>query len=374
MIKNFSRVIFAAVLLFAGAVKAQTVNITINVLPPYSPYYSDYTSAYASRTLLILQNTTGTQQKIRLTGKLQGDNGILISTRGNYRPAQPIILNPHETKQLNGTTLQSVFDLNSVNVYGIDKAKLAASSRIPEGHYTLCIEAYEYSGVRLLSASAPMGCSMITITNPDPPVLVGPARNERLHATPANTAFFNWINPGAVPLGTQYKLEIAEMPDPARDPNQILNASSLPVLTTVVTGTSYQYNMRNVPFKPGKSYAWRVTAIDPNNRVVFRNNGRSPASVFIYEQENVKDDKYHPTKPDGDLSVIHYDYQVSGNLTYKYHLANDKQMPYVKTARRDTAVPLKLTKIELVYGLCYVPMDIHQEEIKEYKKGAPAKG
>ena len=373
-IKNFRRAIFAAVLLFAGAVKAQTVNITINVLPPYSPYYSDYTSAYASKTLLILQNTSGTQQKIRLTGKLQGDNGILISTRGNYRPAQPIILNPHETKQLNGTTLQSVFDLNSVNVYGIDKAKLAASSRIPEGHYTLCIEAYEFSGVRLLSANAPMGCSMITITNPDPPVLVGPARNERLRATPANTAFFNWINPGAVPLGTQYKVEIAEMPDPAKDPNQILNASSLPVLTTVVTGTSYQYNMRNVPFKPGKSYAWRVTAIDPNNRVVFRNNGRSPASVFIYEQDNGKDDKFGPTKPGHDLSVVHYDYQVSGNLTYKYHLANDKQMPYIKTARRDTAVPLKLTKIELVYGLCYLPMDIHQEEIKEYKKGAPAKG
>jgi len=375
-IKNLSRLIFAAVLLLTGgAVKAQTVNITINVLPPYSPYYSDYTSAYASKTLLILQNLSGTQQKVRLTGKLQGDNGILISTRANYRPAQPIILNPHETKQLNGTTLQSVFDLNSVNVYGIDKAKLAASSRIPEGHYTLCIEAYDYSGTRMLSANAPMGCSMITITNPDPPVLVGPSKNERLRATPANTAFFNWINPGTVPLGTQYKLEIAEMPDAGRDPNQILNAAGFPVLTTVVTGTSYQYNMRNVPFKPGKSYAWRVTAIDPNNKVVFRNNGRSPASVFIYQPDGSNDDdKFHPTKPGDNLSVIHYDYQISGNLTYQYHRYNDKQMPYVKTARRDSAVPLKLTKIELVYGLCYVPMDIHQEEIKEYKKGMPVRG
>src|SRR5689334_10911731 len=65
---------------------AQSVNINVNIIPPYSPYYSDYAGPNASKVLLILQNLTNTTKTIKLTGQLEGDNGIRISTKSNYVP------------------------------------------------------------------------------------------------------------------------------------------------------------------------------------------------------------------------------------------------------------------------------------------------
>ena len=221
----------------SSVVQAQKVNITVNILPPYSPYYSDYSGVNASKVLLILQNTTSNQVKVKLAGQLTGDNGVKIATYTNYVPLQPLILNAHETKQLNGLALKDIFDINNLSVAGIDKAKLAQTSRLPEGNYNFCLQAYDYNSKVLLSANAPMGCSFINITYPEPPVLIGPMPNEHLRAIPGKTLTLSWINTGTVPNTTQYKLEIAEMPDIAKDPNQVLNATSFPVLSTNVIGT-----------------------------------------------------------------------------------------------------------------------------------------
>ncbi|MEE1945415.1 hypothetical protein VRU48_09870 [Pedobacter sp. KR3-3] len=308
-------VVFVLVLLLflwnAKTVYAQTnaVNITVNIVPPYSPYYSDYSGPNASKVLLIIQNTSASQLKLKLTGQLQGDNGIKISTKSTYVPLQPIILNPRETKQLNGLALKDIFDLNSLNVYGIDKVKLVQTSRLPEGNYTFCIQAVDMNTNQTVSATAPLGCTTISIAYPDAPVLINPLANASVKAVDPQLLVFNWINAGYAPPVTQYILQVAEMPLTGGDPNQILNSTSFPLINKTLTSTSYTLSQLDPPLRVGKRYAWRVQAIDPTGQTLFKNDGRSGALVFTYgsqliTQQIVDDTKLYLINPNEKENIV----------------------------------------------------------------------
>ncbi|WP_199140844.1 hypothetical protein [Pedobacter sp. ASV12] len=295
----------------ARTVYAQTnaVNITVNIIPPYSPYYSDYSGPNASKVLLIIQNTSPGQLKLKLTGQLQGDNGIKISTKSTYVPLQPIILNPRETKQLNGLALKDIFDLNSLNVYGIDKVKLVQTSRLPEGNYTFCIQAVDMNTNQVVSATAPLGCTTISIAYPDAPVLINPLANASVKTVDPQVMVFNWINAGYAPPTTQYILQVAEMPLAGGDPNQILNSTSFPLINKTLTATSYTLSQLDPPLKVGKRYAWRVQAIDPTGQTLFKNDGRSGAFVFTYgsqviAQQNIDNNKLYVVNPNEKDNII----------------------------------------------------------------------
>jgi len=255
------------------------VVVTVNIQPPYSPYYSDYSGANAGKVFLIVRNLTNTQKSIKLKGQLTGNNGISITTKSTYVPLQPIILLPNQTKQLNGTALKDIFDLNSLNVYGVDKVKLVQTSRLPEGNYDFCIQAVDMNTNKSISDN---GCTRFDISYPNAPVLISPAAFEKVNALVPQNILFNWINAGTVPLNTQYIIQVAQMPDIPADPNQVLNATTLPLLNQRIIGTSYRYGIGNVPLVVGKKYAWRAIASDPSGKTGFMNDGKSQAHVFVY--------------------------------------------------------------------------------------------
>ncbi|WP_316793827.1 hypothetical protein [Pedobacter frigoris] len=304
-----------------------SINITVNIVPPYSPYYSDYSGANAGKVLLIVQNQSAVQRTIKLTGQLQGDNGIKITTKSNYVPLKPIILSPNETKQLSGLALKDIFDLNTLNVYGVDKVKIVQTSRLPEGNYTFCIQAVDYNTNQLLSSNAPLGCTSLSITYPEAPVLIGPRINEEVRETNPQSMVFNWMNTGVVPMGTQYVLQLAEMPDVPSDPNQILNSASFPLINKNVNGFAYVLSPSDPPLKFGKLYAWRIKAVDPTGKTVFKNDGVSRASQFRYGSGKVSP-IFALIKPKANDGVVTLDTlsfnwkilnkaQVSGNRKYE---------------------------------------------------------
>ncbi|SFH16474.1 hypothetical protein [Pedobacter insulae] len=287
-----------------GQQASPQVSLTVNILPPYSPYYSDYAGVNASKVLLIVRNLTSSSKKIKLTGQLSGDNGIRITTKSNYIPLQPLILNPNETKQLNGLALRDIFDLSSLNVYGVDKVKLVQSSRLPEGNYSFCIQAVDMNTNQLISSNAPLGCTNITITYPDAPVLVSPTANFSIFSTTPQSVVFNWLNPGFAPMGTQYVLQIAEMPLRAADPNQVLNSVSFPLVNRTLNGFSYVLSPADPPLLVGKLYAWRVKAVDPSGKVVFKNGGVSQANLFTYASQVNLDSPPILTSPKEHANII----------------------------------------------------------------------
>ena len=282
-VKGISALLFMGVCSFLNSgVLAQSVNINVNITPPYSPFYSDYSGANASKVFLTLQNLTNTTKNIKLTGQLEGDNGIRITTKSNYVPLQPIVLNPNQVRQLNGLALKDIFDVNTLNVYGVDKVKLVQTSRLPEGNYKFCIQAVDMATNQVLSATEPLGCTTISITYPDAPVLIAPQASSSVFATTPQSVVFNWINAGFAPAGTQYVLQLAEIPRGVRDPNQLLNSVSFPLVNKTLSGFSYVLSPADPPLVVGKRYAWRVKALDPTGRTVFKNNGISAANIFTY--------------------------------------------------------------------------------------------
>jgi hypothetical protein len=291
IIKRFKRsttlLLIAILMMVSYGLFAQTpaqVNISVNISSPYSPFYADYAGQNASKVLLIVQNLTSTQKKIKLTGQLSGDNGITISTKSTYVPLQPIILNPNETKQLNGLALKDIFDLNTLNVYGIDKVKLVRTSRLPEGNYTFCIQAVDMTNNQVISTGVPLGCSSISIIYPDAPFLMNPSSNVSVPAI--KTMPFSWGNNVILPMGIEYTLQLAEMPDVKTDPNQVLNSTSFPVINRKIFNvTSTTLSPSDPPLKEGKRYAWRVIATDPGGKIIFKNNGISRANEFRYGEK-----------------------------------------------------------------------------------------
>jgi hypothetical protein len=266
-----------------------TVNIVLNVLPPYSPYYADYSGPNAAKVLLMLQNLSTTPANIKLVGQLEGDNGIRLTTKSNYVPLIPINLGPNESKQLNGLALKDIFDVNTLNVYGIDKSRLVYTSRLPEGNYSFCIQAVDMNTNKVLSSTAPLGCTTISITYPDAPILLGPAPDKQFISfnNAPQVIPFVWANAGYAPPATQYILQVAEMPDVPSNPNQILNATSFPVINKTLSTQTYVLTANDPPLKPGKRYAWRVKAFDAMGKVIFKNDGVSGANIFTYKGPEV---------------------------------------------------------------------------------------
>jgi hypothetical protein len=313
IIKRFKRSaalrLITILTMFSGGLFAQApaqVNINVTVSPPYSPFYADYAGSNASKVLLIVQNLSSTQKKIKLTGQLNGDNGIRISTKSTYVPLQPIILNPNETKQLNGLALKDIFDLNTLNVYGIDKVKLVQTSRLPEGNYSFCIQAVDMTNNQVISSSAPLGCSFISIIYPDAPVLVNPFANSSIPAVTGQS--FVWQNNLSQPITVMYQFQVAEMPDERKDPNQILNATSwLKIDRTIVNSISTTLLPSDPPLTEGKRYAWRVIASDPSGKIIFKNNGISGANEFRYGEKPYIASTFQLNTPKENMGVKNLD-------------------------------------------------------------------
>lgn len=353
--KNFkSTAVLLLLMIFAfgtSSVFAQTpttpsVNITVTISSPYSPFYSDYAGPNADKVLLIIQNLSATQKNIKLTGELQGDNGIRISTKSNYVPLQPIILGPNETKQLNGLALKDIFDLNSLNVYGVDKVKIVQTSRLPEGNYSFCIKAVDMANNQVLSATAPMGCSSISIVYPDAPALINPLNNTTIPALTGQS--FVWMN--YLPLvGITYDFQVAEMPSEVRtDPNQVLNSTSIPLIQrTVANSTSTILSPSDPPLKAGKRYAWRVIASDPTGKIVFKNKGISAAAEFRYGEKAFVPSVLALNLPTADegiekLNELHFKWTFTDNSSQ-----NDNVGFYNGFPSRSTMALRVLNKYEL---------------------------
>ena len=275
------------------------VNISTSIFPPYSPYYADYSGVNATKVLVIVQNLTQNTLRIKLSGSLESRT-IDIHTRNNFIPLQPLILPPHAIVQLNGNRIKDIFDINNLSVKGIDIATLGQTSRLPEGDYQFCITAIDMNDNKTVLSAPGTGCTFLPIIYPDAPVLSSPGQT--VIATNPQSVIFSWFNPAAVPFSTQYRIELAEMPDVTSDPNHVLDATSFPMLSQTVTSYSYLYSIQNLQLIPGKKYAWRVTASDPTGKTVFKHNGVSPASYFIY----AKNDGEQPFKlaQEANLSVI----------------------------------------------------------------------
>lgn len=262
------------------------VQVTINLMPPYSAYLQDYAGA-GQQIQVIVRNTTQTALDVRLQGRVEGDNGVLIQTLPNFRPTRPLRLAPGETRILTRADLEGSFDLSQISAEGISKDLLYQGKPLPEGTYQVCIQAFDNRTSQPLSSGFPLGCSPpFSVRIIEPPILMAPLCDTEVMPTTPQATVFSWAPPvGVLPTQVSYTIRIIELPLTTVDPNVFIDAVALPPTGIEVKNlptNSFLYGPQYLPLKRGKRYAWRVQAIDRTGKLNLLNDGKSPVCAFQY--------------------------------------------------------------------------------------------
>ena len=308
-------------LVLSQVVHAQNeVILTPIISPPYSPYISDY----EDQLIISVQNTTAEVLEIKLTGKIEGDNGYVLFTKPNYLPSTPITLQPLETRLINATEEASEFldvDQLETNIPGTLQRNILATGLLPEGNYDFCVEARDYLSSALLSATAPAGCIPINISYPDPPILISPECDAQIQS---NLPIISWTPPigNLAEALLVYDLYVVPL-QPEENPFEAIDRAYTyqagnPIIFRDLLEPFYAWQIYDLPLETGRTYAVQVVARDLNERVVFNNLGRSQVCTFQLEEDN---EAVIGLQPGNDLNDLFGNFpssSISGQLVYHW--------------------------------------------------------
>ncbi|MCZ2222571.1 MAG: hypothetical protein LC122_02960 [Chitinophagales bacterium] len=276
------------VLPILSSLKAQLVNVNIAITPPYSSRISDYANNPGKIILTLTTANSGpvvAEPRVLLKVTIKGDNGIILSTKNNYIPSQPIIVQSNAPKVVDIQTISELFDINSLSIQGITEKEITEKGGLPEGNYQFCVRAFLYDNPNIpASAESPAGCTYVRLTELDPPLLIKPFDKEEIVQMGVQNLIFSWsISPGAEP-GTQYLFRMIEMLDPSKNPNDAMNARTTPAFFETITYSNILlYGPSEPTLVAGRKYAWSVTALPGVRGTAYKNNGRSEVRSFTYK-------------------------------------------------------------------------------------------
>ncbi len=319
--------------LLAGLSSLQgQITIIPTISPPFSPYFEDYLK-FENQQVMILVNTSNRRQEIKLTASIQGDNGYYANIREDFQPPNPIVLEPLETRSLTPRSPEfSIFDQNAVetNIPERTQIDLLASGILPEGNYTFCVQALDYTTSVPLSQPAPAGCAFIPISYMLPPVLMNPICESTVYN---RLPSFLWSPPVGNPgrgsfLYDLYIMKLTEGQDPniAMDRAVEYRAGN-PLIIENIPTNNYVYRPSDPILEHGVTYVMQVVVRDPMGGLLFENNGRSPVCTFQYVEERQNSTQGSgPTRTDI-IAPTGLITQLSGQLRYHFPGKTKKQKP-----------------------------------------------
>ena len=278
----------------SGLAQNRPVTSTLQLTPPYSVYLADYARPGSEQMLvyLLLRDLSELQYDARLRLTIEG-SGIRLQTDPNYQPP-PLTLEGGSPTIVSGEDLAPYLDSRNLLFSGITQAEYEQRRALPEGFYQFSVEVLDYRRAdRSLSRPATF---MAWFTLNEPPRITAPLCGSTLPLQEPTNILFQWMDggnvlPGAA-LATEYELTLVEV-FPADRPVEDAIRSSIPLLQTTTTETSYLYGLTDAALIPGQKYALRVRALDTEGRGIFKNDGYSQVCSFTYE------DGLIITPPDG---------------------------------------------------------------------------
>ena len=318
-------ILIAAITLFHGISRAQQfpVQVTPQLLPPYSVQVSDYYSPGAAGTklnlLLLLRDFNKPQLQVRLRMSIEGQS-VSIRTREDA-VFTPITIESGTPKYIDPTELSQYFNADNLDFSGITRQQYEQTGKLPEGFYTFCFEAIEVSTNQSVSNK---GCTFAWITLNEPPILNIPRKAEAIIPAPdPHTLIFQWTprhtaSPTAA-FTTDYTFTLVEMADDAISPEAAFITAQQILKTEVVTTTTVSYTAAELGLSANKKYAWRVQAKAKNGMqdlASFRNQGYSETFWFIYQNNCVAPNNVSATAQgqrvtiEWDANPLHLEYKV----------------------------------------------------------------
>ena len=243
------------------------------VLPSPSPYPADWQTSHSLATFYFNEPEPCTAD---VQAVLSSPEGTWSTTpRHESLPATVTLLTPElapwATLALTGKVKDSV-----------DK-----TGHLPDGTYTLLVYFRNIQGVTGQTYQDQIGFMRFPVSVPQPPSLLYPS-NQSAVAMP--NPVFQWT-PVFRPSGIQpvYLLRLVELL-PMETPLQAIEANYPLLETRVRYATALTYPVAAPPLRDGRTYAWRVQAIEapikgvPTTKItpVGANEGRSQVFTFTW--------------------------------------------------------------------------------------------
>ena len=273
-------------LLFRASLFSQNypVHITTQLVAPFSGYLPDYSSAGEEKLKLLVLFTdfTKPQYNIKLKISIQGQ-GISIQSKPYFYDG-PYTLQPGVPIEISGSELSNLLSSQNLDFSGITKSQYEQKKVLPEGFYTVCINAYDFNNPTPIIVSN-TACAQAWMILSDPPFLNLPVCSSTITANnPQQLTFsFTQMNMGSPnsAANTEYVFELWEIRPQGAVANNIIQTVP-PIYTYTTNVTGINYGITEPPLLLGMEYAWRVKAQDITGRDYFKNNGYSQVCTFTY--------------------------------------------------------------------------------------------
>lgn len=281
-----------ALLLLIGIITSvfgQTYPVTLNarVAKPYSIYLSDYaqpslggTGTERMAAALLLRDANEPFYDVRLRVLIKGA-GIRIESKPDF-VTSPISLQTGIPLTLRNEDFAAYLNPRNLNFQGITRQQFEQTGALPEGLYEISWQVYDFRRTEVSLSSQAITTAWIILNNP--PIINTPLAVEKLVPREPQNVRFSWQQGGALLNGgftTEYRLELYEMREEGRDPNEIVRGTQ-PIATLTRTGTSLNFDASQITLIPGMQYAFRVQARDTEGRLLYKNSGYSEVRTFVY--------------------------------------------------------------------------------------------
>ncbi|MDR0714766.1 MAG: hypothetical protein LBF89_10995, partial [Bacteroidales bacterium] len=255
------------------------VQVSANLIPPYSLYLSDYASGAREHVSVTLMNRDmnrpGLQVRLRLTVKGQGFSLQTLP----QAVFSPLTVDPNIPYRLSQQELAPYFDPATLGAQGLGVEGFRNGGKLPEGMLQFCFDVVEYYTGRLVSQQ---GCGTAWLTVQKPPLLSLPFDNENVTVRDPLNLLFQWTPRHSGLAGVEYELIVKQLMDNGMAP-QAAFAYSPEILRERTRNTSYLYGALSPALTPGFRYAWAVKAVASDGfaeQRVFENDGLSEIRVF----------------------------------------------------------------------------------------------
>ena len=291
--KIFSLVLILSLLLKVASAQVYPLQVHVQIQPPYSSYIRDYVTDMSKVTLNV-QNTSATNSyKIYFGGRLRNSDGSIAATLlPSNRPSQYIEILPLQNLTLNRNDLQPLYNPSNLSYTGISNEMIAAGV-IPDGNYSYCVTAYDWSAstVTLLSSPPDAGasCAMFMLRMIEPPQLAQPLCSSRVNAITPQNVVLSWTMPAGINMvgaDIEYHLKVVEVPD-GMTPNDAMTNSTNIIIDQYTKNLLYNITSTDLALESGKRYAYQVQVKDNNAVNYFKENGFSTVCYFDYGNAHV---------------------------------------------------------------------------------------
>jgi len=282
-----------SLLLLSSNIKAQKpIQLNLGISPQYPLLFDEYLN-FEFNIVMTMTNQGTMPVEFYLSASLISNSGVSIITDPESIGPEPIILAAGETRDYQGDEFAELyleFNESDIMITG-STSDIFTSRALPEGIYTLCINAHAYTPSSLpgeeLSEPAPLGCAEFEIIHPDRPVITYPIDDEEIASNAADAINFAWLAPGTVDpdvlLNSRYTLKVIDITTyNGMSPTE---AMLDPTVDYIFLETDIEGNTlspEDIDLIEGHQYAVRVSVYDDEGLIEYQSDGHSDVVTFSY--------------------------------------------------------------------------------------------